>query len=93
MFITISTTIFKLALGQFPPGKLLPPPPPQPPTLILTLTLNQTLTITGGQLSSGAIVRTQSKLKIFYVGVIHKFHWRESKILIRNLEHLFKIDS
>ena len=91
MFITISTTIFKLVLGQFPPGKLLPPH--QPPTLFLTLTLNQTLTITGGQLSSGAIVRTQSKLKIFYVGVIHKFHWRESKILIRNLEHLFKIDS
>ena len=29
-----------------------------PPTLILTLTLNQTLILTGGQFSSGAIVRT-----------------------------------
>ena len=29
-----------------------------PPTLILTLTLNQTLTLTGAQFYSGAIVRT-----------------------------------
>ena len=30
-----------------------------PPTLILTIILNQTLTLTGGQFSSGAIVRTR----------------------------------
>ena len=29
-----------------------------PPTLILTLTLNETLTLTRGQFSSGAIFRT-----------------------------------
>ena len=29
-----------------------------PPTLTLTITLNQTPTLTGGQFSSGAIIRT-----------------------------------
>ena len=39
------------AIGQFSPRKI------PPPALFLTLTLNQTLTITVGQFSSVAIVR------------------------------------
>ena len=34
-----------------------------PPNLILTLTLNQTLTLTGGQFFSGAIVRAPLKIQ------------------------------
>ena len=36
-------------LGQFPPRKI------APPALILTLTLNQTLTLIGGQISPGQL--------------------------------------
>ena len=45
--------IIATVLGQFPWGKF-------PPTLIQTLILTQTVTLTGGQFSSEAIVRTHS---------------------------------
>ena len=46
----------KTVLGQLPQRKL-------PPTLTLTLRLTQTLTLTWGQFSSGAVVRTPVKTK------------------------------
>ena len=45
-------SLWFMVLGKLPPEENCPP------TLILTLTLNQTLTLTGGQFSSGAIFRT-----------------------------------
>ena len=62
MILSLFSDNFKRVLGQLLPRNI------APPTLILTLTLNQTLTLTGGQFSSGAIVRTTVKRDILLYG-------------------------
>ena len=54
-----SKNVHETVLGQLPRSEIV-----FHSTLILTLTLNQTLTLTGGQFSSEAIVRHPRKVKI-----------------------------
>lgn len=52
------TTVFKYKRYVTYGSRTIAPEANYPPVLILTLTPNQTLTLTGVQFSSGAIIRT-----------------------------------